>query len=271
MKEIKYPDILKYPRTQHLPNSGMHGDDFDLDIIPFEELFGKYLIIEEKIDGGNTGVSFNSDCDLLLQCRGHYLKGMGDYPEFDQFKVWGNTYKDQLFDILSDRYIMYGEYMGTFHSVFYNKLPHLFMEFDIYDKIDNVFLSTNRRKELLDKSEVRVNSVRVINHGIFLNKDDILSCLGISAFVTEDSPEILKGLLIKNKMSDEEIKVIMDLNKDRLMEGLYIKWEEDGIVKRRYKFVRPEFVKAILSYGKHWRDRSSISNLLEEGRGLYDI
>ena len=72
-------------------------------------------------------------------------------------------------------------------------------------------------------------------------------------------------------MSDEEIKVIMDLNKDRLMEGLYIKWEEDGIVKRRYKFVRPEFVKAILSYGKHWRDRSSISNLLEEGRGLYDI
>ena len=47
---MKYPDILKYPRTQHLPNSGMHGDDFDLAVVPYEEVYNKYLVIEEKID-----------------------------------------------------------------------------------------------------------------------------------------------------------------------------------------------------------------------------
>ena len=149
------------------------------------------LLQKKKLIGANTRISFNNDCELLPQCRGHYLKGSGDWPEFDQFKVWGNTYKDQLFDILSDRYIMYGEWMGTFHSVFYDKLPHYFMEFDIYDKIDNTFLSTKRRNDILEKSDIKINSVRVIKEGIFTSKEDILSCIGISAFTTENSPTVL--------------------------------------------------------------------------------
>jgi len=267
--EIK-EKLIKYPRTAHLENSGISKDDTD-EVILFKDIFNKFLVIEEKNDGANTGISFNKDCELLLQCRGHYLKGRGDWPEFNQFKVWGNTYKDQLFDILTDKYIMYGEWMGTFHSVFYNKLPHYFMEFDIYDKKNKVFLSTSKRREILEKSDVKINSVRVIKEGIFTNKEDILSCVGVSKFVTENSPFILENILKDNKMTEDEINSLMSLNKDRLMEGLYIKWEEDGIIKGRYKFVRPNFVQAILSYGKHWRERSSINNLLENGRGLFDL
>ena len=261
-------ELLKYPRTQHIEGSGLSKDDIS-EMVPITELFGKHLVIECKIDGSNTGISFNSDLELLLQCRGHFLKGGRDWPEFDQFKVWANTWKDQLFDILTNRYIMYGEWMGTFHSVFYDNLPHFFMEFDIWDKQEKCFLNTGRRHNLLSQATIPIHSVRVIKEGVFNNKEDILSCVGRSTFVSESSPKVLESLLRKYKLSEEEIKVLMILNKDQLMEGLYIKWEENGIVKGRYKFVRPIFVQTILDYGKHWLDRQSIPNSLSPSANMF--
>ena len=77
--------LIKYPRTRHVVGSGLQKGDED-DYVSFKELEGKHLVVEEKIDGANTGVSFH-DCTLKLQCRGHYLEGHGDWPEFDQFKI----------------------------------------------------------------------------------------------------------------------------------------------------------------------------------------
>jgi hypothetical protein len=55
------------------------------------------------------------------------------------------------------------------------------------------------------------------------------------------------------------------------MEGLYIKWEEDGIVKERYKYVRSGFVQSIMDYGKHWTERKTIPNRLAPDRGLFEV
>ena len=35
------------------------------------------------------------------------------------------------------------------HTVFYDRLPHYFMEFDIFDKKERQFFSTAKRKEIL--------------------------------------------------------------------------------------------------------------------------
>lgn len=261
-------DLVKYPRTQHLVGSGLSKDDIS-EMVPYEELFGKNMVIEEKIDGSNTGISFNDDCEMFLQCRGHFLKGGRDWPEFDQFKVWANTWKDQLFDVITNRYIMYGEWMGAFHSVFYDNLPHFFMEFDLWDKKRKVFLSTQKRHEILATAVIPIHSVRVIKQGVFNSQEEILSCIIKSAFVSENSPKVLEELLRKFKLFDEEIKVLLKLNQDQLMEGLYIKMEEDGIVKNRYKFVRPIFVQTILDYGKHWLDRQSIPNSLSPSANMF--
>lgn len=262
--------LLKYPRTPHLEGSGISKDDDD-EVILFNDILNKYLVIEEKIDGSSTAVSFNSDCELFLQCRGHFLGKGRDWPEFDQFKVWANTWKDYLFDILTDRYIMYGEYMGTFHSVFYDNLPHFFMEFDIWDKEEKYFLSTQRRQEILAKSSIPLYSVRVIKQGIYNDKEEILSSIRKSDFVSQNSPFVLEELLKKYKMSEDEISILLKLNKEQLMEGLYIKWEEDGIVKGRYKFVRPIFVQTILDYGKHWLQRQSIPNMLSPSANMFSM
>ena len=54
-----------------------------------------------------------------------------------------------------------------------------------------------------------------------------------------------------------------------LMEGLYIKWEEDGIVKGRYKFVRPDFVQQLQEQDEHWHDRPILPNTLAEGIKIF--
>jgi hypothetical protein len=265
--EIVEEKMIKYPRTRHILGSGLQKND-ETDYATIEELSGKNLIIEEKIDGANTGISF-VDCELKLQCRGHFLGHGNDWPEFDQFKVWANTWKDQLYYLLEDRYIMYGEWMSGFHSVFYDLLPHYFMEFDIYDKQNRVFLDTKRRNEIINTAEMLISQVRVITEGKFDSLEDVISHVGLSAFVSDEAYGILVYELVKKNVTERD--VLLSFNKDRLMEGLYLKWEEDGIVKGRYKYVRPGFVQAILDSGEHWQERPSIANRLKAGCSMFEI
>ena len=53
------------------------------------------------------------------------------------------------------------------------------------------------------------------------------------------------------------------------MEGLYIKVEEDGRTVARYKWVRPDFLTAILDSGTHWLDRPLVANGLADPEVLY--
>ena len=51
--------ILKYPRTPHLEGSRLQEGDEDLSQVQFDYVLGKNLVIEEKIDGANTAISFD--------------------------------------------------------------------------------------------------------------------------------------------------------------------------------------------------------------------
>ena len=54
-----------------------------------------------------------------------------------------------------------------------------------------------------------------------------------------------------------------------LMEGLYIKVEEDGIVTEHLKFVRRDFILRITCGDEHWMDRPIIPNLLRPGVDIF--
>ena len=47
------------------------------------------------------------------------------------------------------------------------------------------------------------------------------------------------------------------------MEGLYIKLEEDGVVKERFKFVRASFLQCLLESNSHWQSRPIVPNMLK--------
>ena len=63
--------ILKYPRTRHLEGSRLQTGDLG-DDKPVAELRGLPLVIEEKVDGANAGLSFAADGTPRLQSRGTF-------------------------------------------------------------------------------------------------------------------------------------------------------------------------------------------------------
>ena len=251
--------IVKYPRTRHLEGSRLGPGDEDLDQIPFSDIFGRHLVIEEKIDGANSAVSFDGDGKLLLQSRGHYLDGGYRERHYNLFKQWGNHHCDELFDVLGARYIMYGEWLYAKHTVFYDALPDYFMEFDIYDRETGVFLDTKRRREMTGKLPF-VSSVPVLAEGVYRAKKPILDLIGPSLYITERHLDVLRELAVRQGLDPE--RQLRETDPSMLAEGLYIKVEEDGVVKERLKYVRATFLQCMLSSQSHWQSRPIVPNQL---------
>ena len=126
--------IRKYPRTRHIEGSRLSAGDEDLSAVPFRELAGKHLVVEEKLDGANAALSFDDDGALLLQSRGHYLSGGPREKHFAVLKTWANAHQRAFAERLGSRYVMYGEWLYAKHTCFYDQLPHYFMEFDVLDR-----------------------------------------------------------------------------------------------------------------------------------------
>lgn len=260
--------IYKFPRTQHITGSGVQSDDIK-ETIPLSFFEGKYIVIEEKVDGGCSGLtSYNND--IVPQSRGHLLLG-GDEKYWNDLKTFiALNYQDLEF-YLDGTVVIYGEYMKAFHSVYYDMLPSFFLEFDIYLTVLDTWYSTKIRKDHLEKYLLDfyglpiLNSVPILGEGICKDGKvegiSILDYLSTSNYISKDAYETLGKELEKRKISGT--KALLSLNKDRLMEGLYIKWEEDGKVKGRYKYVRSEFVNSIIEQGEHWRKRAYIYNKLD--------
>ena len=53
------------------------------------------------------------------------------------------------------------------------------------------------------------------------------------------------------------------------MEGLYIKVEEDGVVKGRYKYVRTSFLTSVIQSESHWLARPIVPNQLADGVDIF--
>ena len=258
--------IYKYPRTRHVEGSRKQIGDEDLNSIKFAEIRGKYLVLEEKIDGANCGISFGEDGKLYLQSRGHFLNGGYGERQFDMLKVWAECFRDGLWQVLESRYVMYGEWMFAKHTVFYDQLPHYFMEFDIFDKKNEKFFSTAKRREIL-KTAPFVWSVPVLEMGRYEKLSDVTKRIGHSNFISEEPVKNLQKQCEKYGVDIERTKDQTDLS--GIMEGIYIKVEEGDYTIDRLKFVRHSFLNSILDSESHWMNRPLVANRLAEGKELF--
>ncbi len=252
---MSYP-IRKYPRTPHLCGSRLQPGDEDLSQIPFSAIDGRYLVIEEKIDGANCAISFDEDGKLLIQSRGHYLRGGAKERDYDLLKQWATVHSACFYNVLGTRYIMYGEWMYVKHSVYYDALPHYFMEFDIYDRTAGIYLDTPSRKALTDR--LPVCSVPVLGEGKFRRVSDVLAHLGPSHYITPDHMQSLRAFCEANGL-DADVRCA-ETDDTTTMEGLYIKIEEGGAVVDRLKYVRPTFAQSAEISGQDWLDKAIIPN-----------
>ncbi|MCI8784236.1 MAG: RNA ligase family protein [Dorea sp.] len=260
--------IYKYPRTRHLEGSREQAGDEDLKCVKFTEIQGKYLVLEEKVDGANCGVSFGRDGKMYLQSRGHFLNGGYGERQFDLFKLWAGCFEDRLYRLLGDRYVMYGEWLYAKHTVFYDRLPHYFMEFDIFDKQEKRFFSTRKRREFLSKAPF-VQSVRVLAEGNCETLGRIEKWIGESLFISEEPKQSLLAQCRKSKVDFEATVRQTDLT--GVMEGIYIKVEDGDYVTDRLKYVRGSFLNTILDSESHWVNRPIVANVLADGVDLFDM
>ncbi|MUN37324.1 RNA ligase family protein [Actinomadura litoris] len=257
--------LRKYPRTRHIAGSRLQPGDHDLAAVPFGEVAGRYLVVEEKLDGANCGVSFSSEGELRLQSRGHYLAGGPRERQFAPLKAWAASVRHVLWERLGDRYVMYGEWLYAKHTVFYDALPHYFCEFDVLDLRDGTFLSTARRRELL--AGTPVVPVPVLHEGRLRDVAALTALVGPSTCRTAGWRDALRAAA-KAGGADAD-RAVAESDPSEEMEGLYVKVEEGGRTVGRLKWVRPSFLTAILDAGTHWQGRPIIANGLADPEVLY--
>lgn len=222
-------DFVKFPRTPHLfvlPQLDIRDDK----ILPVEQSRSFYsdpIIVEEKVDGANTGISFSNAGELRVQNRGNYIES-GHHPQFDQLWPWVYERVEDLRTHLTDRYILFGEWCFSKHSILYTELPDWFLGFDVYDRVEQYFLSVNDRNDLFRKCAI--TPINQLGYGTF-NKKDLITLMNEQ----------------KSSYSNEKI------------EGLYLRREENNKLALRAKIVRADFVQSI---GKHWSKEKPVNNVL---------
>lgn len=257
--------IRKYPRTPHLHGSSLQLGDDGSDRVTIRELHATYpeasLITEEKLDGANCGLSFGGELDLMVQSRGHLLMGGAREAQFGPLKAWSAWLEGELLELLEDRFVMYGEWLFARHTLYYDRLPHLFFEFDIYDKREDRFLSTPARRDLLSGS--RILSVPVLSEVWPGSDREINGLIRPSIYRSEGWRDALAEAAERSGVDSE--RALRETGASDLSEGLYLKVERDGETIARYKLVRDGFVQTILESGTHWHDRPIIRNGLAPG------
>lgn len=223
-------DFFKFPSTPHLALLGdvaVRGDKV-MSEQERNDFLGHDLIIEEKVDGANLGISFDAEGNIRAQNRGAYLH----LPSTGQWKKLGDWLTpriDTLFEHLSDHFILFGEWCYAQHSVFYDRLPDWFLGFDVYDKSSSRYLSCPRRDKIF--RELGISHVPLIQRGRF-------SLSGLQNFLVQSQ--------IGNKPA----------------EGIYLRADKGDWLELRAKLVRPAFIQ---SMEQHWSRSSIKTNLLQHG------
>lgn len=252
---------MKIPRTLHIEGSRLPQGKADPSAVQFAKLAGQFLVVEEKVDGSGVSIFFDEQLCPQVWHRGSYASGR----EFTLLSKWVNFHYEELFDLLSDRYILFGEWMLHKHTIFYDCLPHYFLESDIYDRQESIWLSTMARNNLLSKQSF-IRQVPVIGALKPTSLSQLTGLIGKPLYQTDMWQTMLSH---KCEMLDQDLdKVLGQTDQSGLMEGLYIKHEDDNQVVGRYKYVRLEFLNTILNSGSHLIDRGPIRNISVGGYGF---
>jgi ATP-dependent RNA circularization protein (DNA/RNA ligase family) len=142
-------DFFRFPRTPHLAwlGEGAPRDDKVLSDAEAKSFVSAPVVVEEKLDGANLGVSLAPDGAVRAQNRGQYL--VTPYTgQFSRLNAWMAQHQAALREALDQHLILFGEWCAARHSVAYGALPDWFLLFDVYDRAERRFWNAQRRDEL---------------------------------------------------------------------------------------------------------------------------
>lgn len=221
-------EFVRFPHTPHLAWLGRDRPRDDKVLAPHDatELLAGDVIVEEKVDGANLGLSVDQDGTIRAQNRGSYLDLDAPQGQWKPLKRWLSTRRYALAEALGPRLILFGEWCYAVHSVRYTRLPDWFLAFDVYDREQGTFWSADRRSALAARLDIR--TVPELGRGHY-DVEQLQALLGQS-YVTDGAAE-----------------------------GLYVRREAGDVLIARAKLVRAEFAQAI---DVHWSKRRLEENQL---------
>lgn len=167
------PPLMKFPRTQHLVNLGAATSD---DVVSsFVSSTGR-VVIEEKIDGANMGISLDWNRTLVVQNRSHTINSRS-HTQFRRLDAWLQAHSQSLHAVLHrdgqfpERHILYGEWVVATHSIAYSNLPDVFLAFDFYDRVTETFASREALSRLLHGTGIQqVPIICTLTDGVARNE-----------------------------------------------------------------------------------------------------
>ncbi len=218
----------KYPRTSHLLwlGEGVPREDKIMSFAQAEQFLSAPVVIEEKVDGANLGLSIGPDGRIRAQSRGDYLTPGRCHAQWNPLWPWLATHKHALAAVLGEKLILYGEWCYARHSIAYHALPDWFLAFDIFEKGETAFWSSGRRNAIA--AEAGLWTV----------------------------PELFRGHMDLAKVPS--LIRTSELGAPK-MEGIYLRREAEGRVRARAKVVGAEFIQQI---EQHWTRHPLVPNEL---------
>jgi len=227
------PGLYKFPRTQHVINTGgtaVTRDDLVMDARDAERFCsGRYVVLaEEKVDGANLGFSLTRDYEVRAQNRSHYVNATS-HTQFRSLDNWLSEHSWALCQLLEpEAEVLFGEWLAVRHTVGYTRLPGLFVAFDIYDKRTRSFASAEERNRRLRGLGIPI--VRPLARRRFGSQEELLALL-------EEQSAYADGFV----------------------EGAYLRIDDeaaDGTTNvARGKIVRPDFIQGCDD--GHWLSRTA--------------
>jgi hypothetical protein len=216
-------DFFRFPHTPHLEWLGAGEPRDDKVLTPAEAgaLLAGDVLVEEKLDGANIGLSLGGDARLRVQNRGQYL-AEPHAGQFARLTPWLAQHANAVAAVLDGDLILFGEWCAARHSLGYDRLPDWFLLFDVYDRARQRFWTSTHRNALAQRAGLK-HVDRVASGRFSLAK--------------------LKALLATGR----------SLYRNGPMEGLIIRRESAHECESRAKLVRADFTQAI---GDHWRKRA---------------
>lgn len=224
---------FRFPHTPHLAWLGVDSprDDKVLSSAEAMALLSGNVVVEEKLDGANLGISISPTATLQIQNRGQYLKAPYS-GQFARIASWLAPHEDSLVEALRNNLVLFGEWCTARHSLDYSELPDWFLAFDIYDREEGRFWNTTRR-------------------------DNLVRQLGLYSV-----PSIFAGL---TTVANLKKLVIQERSRFRFgsLEGIIVRRENNEWLESRAKLVHPDFTQAI---NEHWSRRGIEWNRQTESR-----
>lgn len=215
--------FFRFPSTPHLAwlsQAAVPREDKLLSPSDKRVLLAGEVLVEEKVDGANLGLSLADDGKLLAQNRGQYLTAPFA-GQFARLPEWLTQHDEGIRGQLDAPLILFGEWSAARHSIAYDRLPDWFLLFDVYDRALGRFWSSRRRNALASAAGLAIVPPLLRGH---TNLTELQQLLASSSSHYRAGP----------------------------MEGLVVRRETTDWCKNRAKLVRADFTQAI---GEHWSRR----------------